>query len=123
MSIIQIVIQGTELENVTVNLDTEQVTALYLNQQKNQKEIARTLGVSKSGVNYFLGREESGKSSASAAKVLILDLETATTVALAFGRFKVNLGQANIVSEGGWILWWGKPVFNLAVGLKDSFGK
>lgn len=39
MSIIQIVIQGTELENVTVNLDTEQVTALYLNQQKNQKEI------------------------------------------------------------------------------------
>ena len=40
MSIIQIVIQGTELENVTVNLDTEQVTSLYLNQQKNQKEIA-----------------------------------------------------------------------------------
>lgn len=39
MSIIQIVIQGTELENVTVNLDTEQVTALYLNQQKNLKEI------------------------------------------------------------------------------------
>lgn len=40
MSIIQIVIQGTELENVTVNLDTEQVTSLYLSQQKNQKEIA-----------------------------------------------------------------------------------
>lgn len=40
MSIIQIVIQGTELENVTVNLDTEQVTALYLNQQKNLTEIA-----------------------------------------------------------------------------------
>lgn len=40
MSIIQIIIQGTELENVTVNLDTEQVTALYLNQQKNLKEIA-----------------------------------------------------------------------------------
>lgn len=39
MSIIQIVIQGTELESVTVNLDTEQVTSLYLNQQKNQKEI------------------------------------------------------------------------------------
>jgi hypothetical protein len=40
MSIIQITIQGTELENVVVNLDTEQVTALYLNQQKNLKEIA-----------------------------------------------------------------------------------
>ena len=39
MSIIQITIQGTELENVTVNLDTEQVTALYLNQQKNLREI------------------------------------------------------------------------------------
>jgi mevalonate kinase len=39
MPIIQIIIQGTELENVTVNLDTEQVTALYLNQQKNLKEI------------------------------------------------------------------------------------
>jgi mevalonate kinase len=39
MSIIQIIIQGTELENVTVNLDTEQVTALYVNQQKNLKEI------------------------------------------------------------------------------------
>jgi hypothetical protein len=39
MSSIQIVIQGTKLENVTVNLDTEQVTALYLNPQKNLKEI------------------------------------------------------------------------------------
>lgn len=40
MSIIQITVQGTELENVTVNLDTEQVTALYLDKQKNLAEIA-----------------------------------------------------------------------------------
>jgi Na+-transporting NADH:ubiquinone oxidoreductase subunit NqrC len=40
MSIIQITVQGTELENVTVNLDTAQVTALYLDKQKNLAEIA-----------------------------------------------------------------------------------
>ena len=89
------------------------------------REIARTLGVSKSGVNYFLGREESGESSTSTAKVLILDLETAATVALAFGRFKVNLGQANIVSEGGWILcasyrWLGEDKIHTLQLTKDE---
>lgn len=95
------------------------------NMSLSGREIAKTLGVSKSGVNYFLGREQSGVSQTSAAKVLILDLETAATVALAFGRFKVNLGQANIVSEGGWILcasyrWLGEDKIHTLQLTKDE---
>ena len=74
------------------------------NMSLSGRQIARALGVSKSGVNYFLGREQVPISIGSAPKILILDLETAATVALTFGRFKVNLGQDNIVTEGGWIL-------------------
>lgn len=39
MSIMQIIVPGTDLEQVTVNLDTDQVTNLYLNQAKYTKEI------------------------------------------------------------------------------------
>ena len=37
-------------------------------------------------------------------KILILDLETAPTIAAVFGRWKQNIGQDNVLEEGGWIL-------------------
>ena len=40
MSIIQITIPGTDLESISLNLDTSQVTALYLQQVSQAKEIA-----------------------------------------------------------------------------------
>lgn len=37
-------------------------------------------------------------------KILFIDLETAPTIAAVFGRYDINLSQANIISEGGWLL-------------------
>lgn len=66
--------------------------------------IASQLNISKSGVNYFLARDNITPSVSKEPRILVFDLETAASVALTFGRFKVNLGQDNIVTEGGWIL-------------------
>lgn len=90
---------------------------MYTEQQKRKirelanldysgRKIAAELGLSKSGVNYYLAslddteppKENSG------AKILVFDIETAAAEALTFGRFKINLGQDNIIKEGGWIL-------------------
>lgn len=38
------------------------------------------------------------------AKILVFDLETSPAIAAVFGRWKQNIGQSNIVSEGGHIL-------------------
>ena len=40
MTIMQIVVPGTEFEDITVNLDTAQVTTMYLQQQKLNTTIA-----------------------------------------------------------------------------------
>jgi transposase-like protein len=76
------------------------------------RQIAEMLSISKSGVNEAYNRyleevTERVASSVSVIKkprVLLFDLETAPAVALAFGRRDQNLGDVNIVSEGGWIL-------------------
>lgn len=71
----------------------------------SSRQIANELDVSKSGVNYLLARGSVGNVGLTKEpRVLILDIETAAAVALTFGRFKINLGQENIVSEGGWII-------------------
>lgn len=71
----------------------------------SSRSIADQLDVSKSGVNYLLAREGTEEVNPSKEpRVLILDIETAAAVALTFGRFKINLGQENIVSEGGWMI-------------------
>lgn len=70
----------------------------------SSREIANELSISKSGVNYFLARDGETITKVKEPRILILDLETAAAVALTFGRFKINLGQENIVEEGGWIM-------------------
>ncbi len=75
----------------------------------SSRAIAKELGISKSGVNNYLNQLK-GKNvpktqeSHNGPRILILDVETAAATALTFGRFKVNLSQDNIVTEGGWIL-------------------
>lgn len=73
------------------------------------RAIAAELGLSKSGVNNYLNQLKGKdvpktKESYSGPRILVLDVETAAAVALTFGRFKVNLSQDHIVTEGGWIL-------------------
>lgn len=75
----------------------------------SSRAIAKELGISKSGVNNYLNQLKGKdvpkiKESRNGPRILILDVETAAATALTFGRFKVNLGQDNIVTEGGWIL-------------------
>lgn len=89
---------------------TQQETTILkmASEGKSSRKIASKLNISKSGVNYFLARQEDLKSLVETdkhkPKILVFDLETAAAVALTFGRFKVNLSQSNIVTEGGWIL-------------------
>jgi hypothetical protein len=85
----------------------------------SSRYIAAQLGISKSGVNNYLNQLKGKdvpktKESRNGPRILILDVETAAATALTFGRFKVNLSQDNIVTEGGWILcaswkWLGSP--------------
>ena len=47
-------------------------------------------------------------------KILLLDIETSATISAHFGRWKQNIGQNNVISEGGIILvacwkWLGNP--------------
>ena len=65
------------------------------------RAIARNLSLSKSGVQEFLNRNKKSKNG---PRILILDVETAATLAYTFGRFNINLSQDNIYKEGGFIL-------------------
>lgn len=65
------------------------------------RAIANQLQLSKSGVNEYLNRS---KKLRNGPRILVLDVETAATLAYVFGRFDINIGQNNVVNEGGWIL-------------------
>lgn len=92
----------------------------------SSRQIANELDVSKSGVNYLLARGgEEGVNLTKEPRVLILDIETAAAVALTFGRFKINLGQENIVTEGGWLIcaswrWLGEDKIHTIQLTKDE---
>lgn len=86
----------------------EQQSILNLNQQGlSSRKIADALGISKSGVNYYLERARSAANNLeipTPPKILLFDLESAATISAHFGRFKVNIGQDNVIKEGGWLL-------------------
>ena len=86
----------------------------------SSREISRMLKVGKSTVNDIYKRYQAeaqlynrmispsdtweGQQKKDGPKILVLDLETAAAEVLTFGRWKQNIGQANILKEGGWIL-------------------
>lgn len=95
---------------------TNQIDVLA-NQGLSGRFIARSLNLSKSGVNAYLNRNV--KKSSSGPRILVLDVETAAALAWTFGRFKVNLSQNNIYKEGGYILcaawkWLGEDFVHTA---------
>lgn len=100
---------------------------MYTTEQKRQieqlhnnglsgRQIAKTLGLSKSGVNYYLGSLEvdgysarkhstkAEKPNKQGPKILLLDYETAGEVSLTFGRFKQTFGNSSVIRRGGNIL-------------------
>lgn len=68
----------------------------------SSREIADSLNISKSGVNDFLNSGERPKKEG--PNVLFLDLETAPSIVVTFGRFNVNLSQDNVLKEGNYLL-------------------
>lgn len=74
-------------------------------QGMGSRKIAKVLGISKTTCNdWYREYLESGVSEVRMPRVLLLDLENAASVGLVFGRFKQNLSQDHIISEGGWLL-------------------
>lgn len=81
----------------------------------SSRQIAEMIGISKSSVNNYIaklaGKTESNTESSPVKKdgprILLYDLETAPALAYTFGRWKQNIGQDNIIQEGGWIICGG----------------
>jgi len=73
----------------------------------SSRKIAKQLGCGKSTVNDYW-KKYSGNTvsqdSYKKPKILVLDLESAPSVVVAFNRFKVNVGQDAVLQEGGWLL-------------------
>ena len=69
------------------------------------RKIAKKLGIGKSTVNRYFKEYLQGKGGVEKKpKVLLLDLESAPSVVVAFNRFKVNLTQDHVLREGGWLI-------------------
>ena len=76
----------------------------------SQRAVSKLTGVPKSTVGDYAkklsGASESvTEASTNPAKVLLIDVESAPSTVRVFGRFKQNVGQAQIVEEG-YILTW-----------------
>ena len=82
------------------------------------RKIAKKLGIGKSTVNRYFKEYLQGKGGVEKKpKVLLLDLESAPSVVVAFNRFKVNLTQDHVLREGGWLIsyaykWLGESEIN-----------
>lgn len=68
------------------------------------RQIAGILGLSKSGVNDFLGRYNQRYIHGNGPRICFLDLETSAALVYAFGRRKIFINQDAVHTEGGKIL-------------------
>ena len=73
------------------------------------RKIAKELNIGKSGVIDFLTRIYGSRGNIRKVKevkpkILLLDIETAPSIAAVFGRFKVNITQDHVIKEGTWLL-------------------
>lgn len=69
------------------------------------RKIAKKLGIGKSSVNlWYKEYLEGNTAEVKKPKILVLDLESAPSVVVAFNRFKVNISQDHVLREGGWLL-------------------
>jgi len=86
------------------------------NQGLSSRQIADALDIGKSTVNDIYNKEidkfieaniatdEANNATTSAPRIAIVDVETSAAKVYCFGRFKQNIGQANVYEEGGKIL-------------------
>jgi len=88
--------------------DFKNLILLYAETGMKSRAIARALNCSKSAVNNVINQYkdevESTDLTDQGPRILIWDCETAPALAYSFGRWKQNIGQDNIYTEGGWII-------------------
>ena len=82
--------------------DTIKKIEALLNEDLSSRKIADLLEISKSTVNNY--RPQLNLKKKQGPKIAILDVETAATVGMFFGRFNINISQGNVLKEGSWML-------------------
>lgn len=117
----------------------KQLILNYAETGMTSRAIARALDCSKSAVNNVINKSinkvELQYNPTDVAfkkqgpRILFFDLETAAALAYTFGRFKVNLSQDSIHTEGGWIIcasykWLGeKEVHTIAYPMDVQYAE
>ena len=77
----------------------------------SSRQIARKLGISKSGVNYALDRTETTSvEKHEGARILFMDFETSAALVYCFGRHKQFINQDAVEIEGGRLLMGGYAI-------------
>jgi transposase-like protein len=80
-------------------------TIIVLKQRGHSfREIEALVGVPKSTVGDIWARYQKLEQIHPTSKYLFIDIENAPDLAVSFNRFKANLGQDNIIKEGGWLM-------------------
>ena len=121
-----------------LNPKTIQLILAYADAGFSSRRIAGIVGVSKSTVNnyiaaaalnkqfqHYLTEGNAGsKPKKQGPRILVWDCETAPALSYTFGRWKQNIGQDNIVTEGGWIIcasykWLGEDETHLIYNPSD----
>jgi len=83
----------------------EKIIELKQQGKLSSRKIAKQLGCGKSSVNeYWAKYSENNTQEVKKPRILVLDLESAPSVVVAFNRFKVNVNQEAVLQEGGWLL-------------------
>lgn len=99
--------------------ENEKQVSLLRSQGYSQRAISKLTGIPKSTVGDICIRLKEEKPSQPKAKILVLDIETAPTLAWVWGRFKQNVGQ-NQVSREGYVLTWAAKWFGEDIVSSDS---
>lgn len=99
----------------------------------SSREIAHILGIGKSSVNNAVARNKTDfevvdRVAQPFVKAVYIDIEVAPSVAAVFGRWKQNIGQANVIEEGGWLLtasykWLGSDETHVIAFPQDILNK
>lgn len=106
-------------------------TPKWLNNYQNlmktgisQRKACKELGIHRKSVQRWF-KKQGYVAVDNNPRILLMDIEVAPALCYTFGRFKQNIGQDNIIKEGGYILtaawkWLGEPTVHFCVS-KDLY--
>ena len=94
----------TNTQSTMYSFDLQKAILALKNKKLGSRAIAAELNSSKSGVNAFYSRYMKTQVQESLKRYCFIDIETLPDIAVTFKRFKANLGQDNILKDGGTIV-------------------